>query len=156
MLACAPHETPGQHHLLENVPIAEGDARRKLAAIKADPQRRQAAEVRRNLLLLADKLGGPGKTLAIMGPMLAKLGDEQAAAAVFDVASSYARQGQWLMAREAFLLLVEKYPTEPLSAEAYRWLIRHAASGEARRRRELGQFLAQTITSYRHAESSPC
>ena len=54
--------------------------------------------------------------------------------------SQYARLGQWSLAREAFLLLVNRYPTHPLTAEAYRWLIRHNTSSEARRRHELGQF----------------
>src|SRR5207249_6829853 len=48
-----------------------------------------------------------------------------------------------------FLFMVERYPTHPLSADAYRWLIRHASSGEARRRAELGQFLLITNTSFR-------
>src|SRR6516165_3315590 len=37
--------------------------------------------------------------------------------------------------------MVDHYPAHPLSAEAYRWLIRHSSSSEARRRHELEQFL---------------
>ena len=153
LLACAPNETPGQRFLLENVPITEGEARRKIplspGSGEGDKLLRQAADIRRNLVTLADQpaaqaAGQPGKILSLIGPMLSKLPDEQGAAAAFDVASSYARQGQWLMARETFLLMVEKYPAQPLSAEAYRWLIRHASSSEARRRRELGQFTPTT------------
>ena len=37
--------------------------------------------------------------------------------------------------------MTRRYPTHPLTADAYRWLIRHAASSETRRRHELGHFL---------------
>src|SRR5207244_631898 len=40
-----------------------------------------------------------------------------------------------------FLLMVDRYPAHPLSMDAYRWMIRHNGSSEARRRHELGQFL---------------
>ena len=52
--------------------------------------------------------------------------------------------GQWGLAREVFLLLVDRYPTHPRTADAYRWLIRHHCSSEARRRHEMGQFLMLT------------
>jgi hypothetical protein len=48
--------------------------------------------------------------------------------------------GQWSMAREAYLLMVDTYPAQPLALDAYRWLIRYSSSSEARRRQELGQF----------------
>ena len=73
--------------------------------------------------------------------MLADMPDDQAARAAFAVASQYARIGQWDLARETFLLMVDRYPAHPLAADAYRWLIRHNSSSEARRRHELGQFL---------------
>jgi hypothetical protein len=57
------------------------------------------------------------------------------------VASQFARQGQWPLAREAYLLMVARYPAHPLSVEAYRWLVRHNSSSEARRRLELNQFM---------------
>ena len=37
--------------------------------------------------------------------------------------------------------MTERYPAHPLTAEAYRWLVRHNSSSEARRRHDLGQFL---------------
>ena len=37
--------------------------------------------------------------------------------------------------------MVKRYPLHPLSIDACRWLTRHNASSEARRRHELGQFL---------------
>ncbi len=38
------------------------------------------------------------------------------------------------MAREAYLLMIERYPSHPQTADAYRWLIRYSSSGEARQR----------------------
>ena len=57
------------------------------------------------------------------------------------MANEFVRQGQWELARATYLDLVKRYPLHPLTIEACRWLIRHNASGEARRRHELGQFL---------------
>ena len=45
--------------------------------------------------------------------------------AAFAIASQYARLGQWELARESYLLMIDRYPAHPLSADAYRWLIRH-------------------------------
>ena len=39
--------------------------------------------------------------------------------------------------------LVERYPAHPLSAAAYRWLIRHDSSSEVRRRYELKHFVGK-------------
>jgi hypothetical protein len=72
---------------------------------------------------------------------LEKLPDQQAAPAAFAIASQYARQGQWSLARETFQFLIERYPAHPLVADACRWLIRHDSSSEARRRHELKQFI---------------
>src|SRR5260370_42695720 len=56
--------------------------------------------------------------------------------------------GEWTMAREASLIMVDRYPAHQLAADAYRWLIRHNSSSEARRRHELGQFLALTQVEF--------
>ncbi len=39
-----------------------------------------------------------------------------------------------------FCLMVDHYPAHPLAVDAYRWLVCHVSSSEARRRQELGQF----------------
>src|SRR5205085_3705834 len=100
--------------------------------------------MRRHLESLAENMSDPGKALAQIGPALAGLPDDQGAAAALSIAHQYARRGQWLLAREAYLLMVDRYPAHPLTADAYRWLIRYSASSEARRRHELGQFLVLT------------
>ena len=88
----------------------------------------------------AGGLTDPDKMLAQLGPMLATLPDDQAAAAAFAVANQYARLGQWTLAREAFLLMVDRYPAHPASADAYRWLVRYNSSSEAKRRQDLIRF----------------
>src|SRR5205807_9826632 len=85
-------------------------------------------------------LNDPNKLLAELGPRLAAMPENQAAPTVFAVANQYARLGHWTLAREVFLLMVDRYPEHPLTADAYRWLIRHNSSSEARRRQQMGQF----------------
>jgi tetratricopeptide (TPR) repeat protein len=92
------------------------------------------------------------KLLARVHPVLEHLPDDQAASTLFALAGSYARRGEWPMARETFLLLVDRYPAHPRTLDACRWLVRHGSSSEARRRHELGQFIAQTEAIY---ESRP-
>jgi hypothetical protein len=92
------------------------------------------------------KLSDSGALLAQIGPILAKLSPEQGGSAAFAIANRYAQAGQWHLAREAFLLMVDRYPTHPLAADAYRWLVGFQSSSEARRREELGQFLIRTST----------
>ncbi|OAI41112.1 hypothetical protein AYO40_03775, partial [Planctomycetaceae bacterium SCGC AG-212-D15] len=90
----------------------------------------------------------PEKLMALLGPTIASLPDEQAAAAAYGIASQYARQGQWLLAREIFLLMADSYPAHPRTADAYRWLVHYSCSSEARRRQELGQFMLVSNLSF--------
>jgi photosystem II stability/assembly factor-like uncharacterized protein len=134
-------------HLMDGIHLApEGFARRKLSEAGAlSPEILKSIRTRRTLQRLtgtpAGRLTDPNRTLAELGRALAGMPDDQAAPAAFAIASRYAAQGQWTLAREAYLLMVDRYPAHPLSADAYRWLIRHNTSSEARRRQELGQFL---------------
>jgi hypothetical protein len=48
-------------------------------------------------------------------------------------------------------MMVDRYPTHPLAADAYRWLVGFHSSSEARRREELGQFLILTKTDIHQA-----
>ncbi|MBX9681365.1 MAG: hypothetical protein K2X38_21630 [Gemmataceae bacterium] len=134
-----------QKHPMDGVSIAEGDARRKQdAEPKADPKLADAQRRRQFLFTLAENTQDAPKTLSQLGALLAELPDDQAASAAFGVANGYAKRGQWDLAREAFLIMVDRYPSHPLSADAYRWLIRHNSSGEVRRRTELKQFVMFT------------
>jgi hypothetical protein len=135
------------HDLMQGLGLASGGtARRKMpASPEPDQELLQAMRTRRNLEAITEKasttLASPEQMLAQVGPMLTELPEDQAPPAAFAVASFYAREGQWQMAREIYRLMVDRYPVHPLGIEAYRWLMRHDSSGEARRRRELGQYV---------------
>jgi photosystem II stability/assembly factor-like uncharacterized protein len=131
-----------------------GVARRNLGEVQEPPAEVvKAIQARRDLETLAETpvqgLTDPDKLLARIGPELAGLPPEHGAPAAFAVASQFARQGQWTLAREAFLLMVDRYPAHPLAADAYRWLINYNGSAEARRRHELGEFLVLTSDEFK-------
>jgi photosystem II stability/assembly factor-like uncharacterized protein len=134
--------------------VAAGDgARRELPAIaETSPEVAKAIRHRHTLQLLVDNSAGalaePGKLLSQLGPLLAALPDDQGAAAALAAGNRYARMGQWTVARETFLAMVDRYPSHPLSVEAYRWLVRYNTSSEARRRHELGQFVLVNQTAF--------
>jgi hypothetical protein len=119
-----------------------GEARRMLNADdKTDPQIAASIRQRLQVLSLVENLDQQERTLAQIAPMLRSLPDEQAAPVAFAVAGHYVRRGQWDFARETYLMLVDRYPSHPLSVDAFRWLIRHNSSSEVRRRYELEQFV---------------
>jgi hypothetical protein len=132
--------------------IEEGDARRPRVSDKdegpADPDLLKAIRERRNLVALAAQPDDHGHALGRLAALLRRPHEETnadpTAAAACAVASHYARRGQWLLADQGYSLLVERYPAQRLSAEAYRWLIRHGASSEARHRKDLKQFALVT------------
>lgn len=131
-----------QPQLMLGASGAIGETRRALDPDeKTDAQVVAAIRQRRHLLALAENLDQHEQTLAQLGPMLRQLSEDQAAPTAFAIANLYARRGQWDLAREAFLFLVDRYPSHPLAGDAYRWLIRHISSSEVRRRYELEQVL---------------
>lgn len=150
--------------LMAGVTLAYGGAARRPAPVEEiDPERvaamEKATQERRNLQALSKpawgKLSDSGALLAQIGPALAKLPADQGAAAAYSLANQYAQAGQWHLAREAFLLMVDRYPGHPLTANACRWLANYHSSSEARRREELGHFLVLTTTDVRQASGAP-
>jgi photosystem II stability/assembly factor-like uncharacterized protein len=143
-----------QRNLMDGTALAPGGTARRKLGVAADlkPEVVKALRARRAFDRLTQEpaacLADPSTTLAQIGPTLAALPEDQAANAAFAIASQYARQGQWTLARETFILLVDRYPTHPRAADGYRWLIRHNTSSEARRRQELGQFLVLGQVEY--------
>src|SRR5262249_10324366 len=141
----------GKHQqIMEGISLGYGGtARRKMPAMSsaelaAVEERAKSAQTKRNVEALVKNdfqaLGGPDRMLGQFGSMLKNLPVDQGAAVAFAVANNLAKAGQWHLAREAFLLMVDRYPSHPLALEAYRWLARYSSSSEARRRHELGQF----------------
>jgi photosystem II stability/assembly factor-like uncharacterized protein len=142
------------HGLMEGIDLPPGGLARRPAAPADEltPEAEKALRRRANLLAMAEQQAGaltePERLVGQIGPMLADMGDDQGAKAAHALASQFARQGQWELAREVFLLLADRYPAHPLAADACRWLIRHNSSSEARRRHELGQFLVFGQTQF--------
>ncbi len=140
-----------------------GVARRVAPADDIDPERieaaKKAAQERRNLAALSQsdwgRLTDSGALLAQIGPVLDKLPPDQGAMAAQRVAEGFVHAGQWALAREAYMLLAQRYPAHPASAEGYRWLVAFHASSEARRREELGQFVLHTTTDIKQASAVP-
>jgi photosystem II stability/assembly factor-like uncharacterized protein len=155
--------------LMQGVTLGEvGVARRAVAPVaelsrekaKALQARRQFQTIVQTVATSDDRpgtasLGDPSRVVAQVGPALAGLPDDQAAPAAFALANQYVRLGQWPLAREIFLLLVDRYPAHPLAADAYRWLVRYHASSEARRRNELKQFLMLSSTDFHPIQAAP-
>ncbi len=147
LLASTLDDAAKHRDLMQGIQLAfGGEARRDLKPVaELSPFVKRSIEARRNLQAMAEApangVSDPNKLVAMIGPTLEGMPDDQAAPAAFALANLFARQGQWELARETFLWLADHYPAHPLSADAYRWLIKHNASSEARRRRELGQFL---------------
>ena len=145
--------------LMQGVDLTPGgEARRSVVDHAVSPDELRVIRSRLNLRAMADhpsELVKPEQLLTQIGPMLADMPDEQAGRAAHAAAMQYVRIGQWSLAREAFLLMIDRYPAHPLSVEAYRWLMRHNCSSEVRRRYELGQFYVRSTQSYGQLKELP-
>jgi photosystem II stability/assembly factor-like uncharacterized protein len=137
--------------LMQGLDLPEdGPARRKLpVCVELDQEIKKAIQARATLRALSEgppnPLADPNQLLAQIGTMTKDMPPDLGAAAINGAAAQYARMGQWDLARETYMLLADRYPTHPLAIDAYRWLIRHNSSSEARRRRELGQYLVLSV-----------
>ncbi len=156
LLDCRLDGAANNRDLMGGVLLAPGgEARRKLDDVKElSVELRRALDTRRNLQALAEARGGltdGNKIVSQLVPALASLPDDQAAAAAFHLGEQFARSGQWMLTREIYLLMVDRYPAHPLTADACRWLIRHGSSSEAMRRQELGQFFVAELSGFRPA-----
>jgi photosystem II stability/assembly factor-like uncharacterized protein len=137
-------------YFMDGVTLAHGGTARREQTIPTESEmtiakaRATAAREKLTLERLSNQsfaaLGGAERVIGQLGLALKKMPADQGAAAAFGLANQYARAGQWQLAREGFVLMVDQFPADPLAVEAYRWLARFGASSEARRRHELGQF----------------
>ena len=106
----------GKNHFLAGVPAtATGVCRRNLGPlVELKPEVVKAIRTCRICATCWKRAGGladPEKMLAVMAPSLKHLPADHAATALYAMASQYAQRGQWLLAREAFLLLVDRFPS---------------------------------------------
>ena len=160
MLATTKADAP--NNLLDGVNFGPaGQCRRDVpAVVELDSKLAAAVKAQRQMLVLAKNpvagLAESPQLLGQMGTLLAKLPEDRAAKAASAIASEFARQGQWELARDAYLEIITRYPLHPLSVDACRWLIRFNSSSEARRRKELGQFLVAPVTPPRRAALRDC
>lgn len=144
-------------NLMQGLALAPGgEARRDLGPLpELSADVKKAWETRRNLIALArapiTPLTSPNKLLAQINPSLEGLPADIGAPAAYAVANQFAKMGQFELAQQAFLVVVDKYPAHPMAIEACRWLIRYNSSSEIRRRHELGQFLISTSVATSHS-----
>jgi photosystem II stability/assembly factor-like uncharacterized protein len=149
-----PQTADKQHDLMEGIDLPRGGQARRPLSATAEPSAELIKAIRTRVTLRAlcetpaKELANPDRLLSQLGPMLDGMPEDQAARSAHAAASQYARVGQWTLAREAYLLLADRYPTHPLALDAYRWLIRYNSSSEARRRHEMGQFLAVNTVQF--------
>jgi photosystem II stability/assembly factor-like uncharacterized protein len=140
--------------LFEGVKLsATGDTRRELPPVaEMTPELVKAIRLQTALQAFAEldrsNLTDPDRLLGALPKMLEQMPDVQGAVAAHAVASQMVRLGQWHLAREAFMQMTERYPMHPLTADAYRWLLKYNCSSEAQRRNMLGQFLQTGNLSY--------
>ena len=150
------HRLPGaeQHTtLMQGIDLAEGGtARRKMAApVEAVAERQKAAELRTQFeksLSNPESVGGIEPALAQVIGALGTMPPDMAARTAVSLGMKLASAGQWTAARELFAVVTEKYPAYPEAVEAVRWLVRYHASGEVRRRIELGQLAVFQKTAF--------
>jgi photosystem II stability/assembly factor-like uncharacterized protein len=141
VLAAAMKQATVERHWLEGIDSKVGETRRNMKLDgKTDAKLHDVLRQRRSAIALAETLDDPAKSLTLLPAMLDKLPDDHATEAAFAIASRFAERGQWYLAQETYLYMVDRSPAHPLSAEAYRWLVRLNTSSEARRRHELKHF----------------
>jgi len=147
LVATEMHQAESHKTLMQGIALAPGGvARRTLSPLEElSPETVRAIRSRTRLWALADapesSFNRPEMILSSLGQTVEEMPDEVAARVAHGLGRLYAQRGQWSRAREAFYILTHRYPTHPLAIDGYRWLLMHQASGEVRRRYELGQFI---------------
>ncbi|OWK34710.1 YCF48-related protein [Fimbriiglobus ruber] len=145
------HRLPGaEKHttLMQGIELAPGGTARRKKTIRPETDAISTADLAKNaalrrqleaMLANTEAVGGRDKALAQIAGAIVAMPDAVAARTGVALGFRLVRDGQWTSARELFALVAERYPAEPASIEAVRWLLRYHASGEVRRRIELGQ-----------------
>jgi photosystem II stability/assembly factor-like uncharacterized protein len=131
-----PEERVGKD-LLSGLSLQPGrEARRRPRAQKELTQdERRQLESRKNLIALASANEEIVKAEQAVGGLVGATKDlspPMAAQVAFKYGRKFVETGRWDLAGSVFEQLATKYPEQPLTAEALRWLAAYQASGEAR------------------------
>lgn len=146
------HEALAEVGFFAGLAIAPGSAaRRELSPI--DPteleQHQQIARRQRNFQAYADRfLEDPRQAAQLIGQLrevTAGMSNRQAALQLAELAAEYRRTDQWELVEATLIEMVERYPGEPVSAEAMRWLLQLWSSAETAwvRTRSQGALVSQ-------------
>ncbi len=118
-----------------------GDVRRQLSPFDDRPLEQiiKAAQRQRNYLSFADQsLDDPriaGQMIAQLKDVTAEMTPSQAAVTLFDLFQEYRQRAQWELAEATATELLRRYPEQPASADAARWLLPYFVSEEVAWRR---------------------
>ena len=113
-----------------------GEARRNLSPAtlaNIDAQERMALKERNALAILEQAQRNPAAEANLLlqsGELIRDLDENNAARILFRIADQYHRLGRWALAAQSYALLAERYPRNPLAAQALLWLARYYSSGE--------------------------
>ena len=92
----------------------------------------------------AGPVASPEQALSQLGTLVKELPPMDAGKALYTAATAYVRAGQWGLAREAYLLLLDKYPGHPLAlTPPAGWFVINRQARPADEQ-ELGQFVEVT------------
>ncbi len=142
------HRMPGAEshaELMQGIDLPQGGIARRVLPVfseaatalfagrEQDTRTRQTLE---GIALTALPQAGADKSLALIGQKLKQLPDDIACRTGIALGRELALRGQWIQAREMYLLVLTNYSQYPESVDAIRWLAKYYASGEARRRAE--------------------
>ena len=149
----------GMNRLFEGVTLAPGGIARRPQPVLTEQEEnyraslKKAHEKKRNVEMMirgtAGPLGTPEQGLSQLAEAIRDLPANDAGQALFTAATGYVNTGKWPMAREAYLMLIEKYPGHPLALDAARWMVKYQSSTEARRREELSQYIESTDVEFK-------
>ncbi|VAX38554.1 hypothetical protein MNBD_PLANCTO02-1213 [hydrothermal vent metagenome] len=112
-------------------------ARRMLLPIKRDDLEKQLklAQKQRNFQgyveRYLDKPKQAAQIISQLNNITRGMSDEQAALQLAQLGNDYLQRNRWELAEATFINLVERYPKQPVTANAMRWLVQFWGSAEA-------------------------
>lgn len=138
---------PALRGIMDGIILAPGGTARRPGFVQVrDAKSRPKPQSRelQTLFSLAQsglpQVSDPTAVLARIGKALDQLPPESGLSEAVALGRQFAQQGDWPLAKETFQLALARYKQQSGSFEAARWLLQYQASGEARRRIELGHF----------------